>query len=84
VNTQQRRTLEAVFADPVSPAIAWTAIKGLLVAVGCAVVEGRGSRVRFAKDGMVATFHRPHPAKEAKRYQVREVRAYLIRLGVKP
>ena len=48
------------------------------------LVEGRGSRVRFVKDNLIETFHRPHPAKEAKRYQVRAARDYLIRLGVRP
>lgn len=56
----------------------------LLVAVGCVVVEGRGSQVRFVKDGMIETFHRPHPAKVAKRYQVAAARAFLLGLGVKP
>ncbi|XQZ56034.1 type II toxin-antitoxin system HicA family toxin (plasmid) [Paracoccus yeei] len=45
---------------------------------------GRGSRVRFEKDGEVATFHRPHPAKEAKRYQMRDARDFLERIGVRP
>jgi hypothetical protein len=48
------------------------------------VIEGKGSRVRFAKDLIVASFHRPHPAKEAKRYQVRDAREFLIKLGVTP
>lgn len=48
------------------------------------VIEGRGSRARFEKDGEVETFHRPHPAKEAKRYQVRAARAFLERIGVTP
>ena len=48
------------------------------------VIEGRGSRVRFEKDGEVETFHRPHPAKEAKRYQVRAARAFLERMGITP
>ena len=52
--------------------------------VGCEAIEGKGSRVRFAKDGMVATFHRPHPEKEAKKYQVEDARAYLLRLGIEP
>jgi hypothetical protein len=56
----------------------------LLVAAGAQVIEGRGSRVRFEKDGEVETFHRPHPAKEAKRYQVRAARAFLERIGVTP
>ena len=84
MNSRHRRTLQAVFADPVSPSIAWTAIENLLVAAGCEIIEGRGSRIRFVKDGMIETFHRPHPEKEAKRYQVSAARAYLERLGVTP
>lgn len=84
MNSKQRKTLAAVFKDPVSGSIEWAAIESLLIAQGCRIIEGRGSRVRFERDGAVETFHRPHPAKEAKRYQVRAVRAYLIRLGVEP
>lgn len=84
MNSRQRKTLEAVFRDPVSGTIEWTAIESLLLAVGCTVTEGSGSRVRFVKDDEYEAFHRPHPAKEAKRYQVRAARDFLIRLGVKP
>lgn len=84
MNSKQRKTLAAIFKDPVSGTIDWSAIENLLVAVGCRVIEGEGSRVRFVKDGEVESFHRPHPAKEAKRYQVRAARAYLIRLGIEP
>jgi hypothetical protein len=84
VNSKHARTLKAVFKDPVSASVAWADIEGLLAAVGCEVVEGAGSRVRFVMNGELETFHRPHPAKEAKRYQVRAARDYLIRLGVKP
>jgi len=84
MNSKQRRTLEAVFADPVSGSLEWAAIESLLLAVGCRLIEGSGSRVRFELDGHVASFHRPHPAKEAKRYQVRDARSYLIAIGVKP
>jgi hypothetical protein len=84
MNNRHRKTLAAVFADPVSGTIEWSAIEGLLLAAGARLVEGRGSRVRFEKDGAVATFHRPHPAKEAKRYQVRDARDFLERIGVRP
>ena len=84
VNSKHRKTLRAVFADPVSAGIEWAAIESLLIAVGCRAIEGSGSRVRFECRGQIATFHRPHPAKEAKRYQVRDARAYLDRLGVRP
>jgi len=84
MNGTHRKTLAAVFADPVSATLEWRRIEALLVAVGCRVIEGTGSRVRFEKDGHIATFHRPHPAKEAKPYQVRDVRQYLENLGVRP
>lgn len=84
MNSKQRKTLAAVFAEPVSGTVEWSAIESLLVAVGCEVIEGSGSRVRFVFDGAVAAFHRPHPAKEAKRYQVRDAREFLLRIGVKP
>jgi hypothetical protein len=84
MNSKQRKTLAAVFTDPVSGTVEWSAVESLLLAAGCQIVEGSGSRVRFMFGEMVATFHRPHPAKEAKRYQVRDARAFLIRIGVRP
>ena len=84
MNSKQKRTLVAVFADPVSATIEWAAVESLLIAVGCQVVEGSGSRVRFVQGVEAEFFHRPHPAKEAKRYQIRAARDFLIRLGVEP
>ena len=45
---------------------------------------GRGSRVRFEFNGRITAFHRPHPAKEAKPYQVEQARDFLTAIGVKP
>jgi hypothetical protein len=73
-----------IFTDPMTRSLEWRRIEALLVAVGCRVIEGNGSRVRFEKDGIIGTFHRPHPAKEAKPYQVRDARQFLENLGVKP
>ena len=84
MNGKHRKTLAVIFTDPVSSTIEWAAIERLLVAAGAQVIEGRGSRVRFDKDGEVETFHHPHPAKDAKRYQVRAARAFLERIGVTP
>ena len=84
MNARHAKTLAAIFRQPASANVEWAAIEAVLVAVGCTLVEGSGSRVRFVKDTMIETFHRPHPAKEARRYQVRAARDYLIRLGVTP
>jgi hypothetical protein len=53
------------------------------LAAGAKRIEDSGSRVRFEKGGVIATFHRPHPEKEAKRYQVRDAREFLSKIGVK-
>ena len=74
MNSRHRRTLEIVFTD----------LEGLMIAAGALAIEGRGSRVRFISGDEVETFHRPHPAKEAKRYQVRAARDFLERIGVTP
>ena len=84
MNSKHKKTLQAVFAEPVSGTIAWASIESLLVAVGCEIVEGAGSRVRFVHGDRIESFHRPHPAKEAKRYQVRAARDFLLRIGIKP
>jgi hypothetical protein len=47
-------------------------------------MTGRGSRARFEFDGRITAFHRPHPAKEAKPYQVEQARDFLTAIGVKP
>ena len=84
MNSKHQKTLAAVFTDPVSGTIEWASVENLLLAAGARLIEGSGSRVRFEKDGEVGTFHRPHPAKEAKRYQVRDARDFLERIGVRP
>lgn len=84
MNAKHRKTLEAIFAKPTTASLEWVRIEALLKALGCQVIEGRGSRVRFAYGERVASFHRPHPAKEAKPYQVEDARAFLELIGVKP
>ena len=84
MNKRQRETLERIFQTPVSTSLAWRDIEALFLAVGARTVEGSESRVRFELNGVVATFHRPHPEKEAKPYQVRDARRFLEQAGIKP
>lgn len=84
MKAKHRKTLEAIFARPTTATLEWARIEALFVAIGCNVIEGRGSRVRFEHGGRIATFHRPHPAKEAKPYQVEDARAFLESIGVRP
>jgi len=84
MNSKHRKTLEAIFSKPTPSALEWARIEALFMAVGCTVVEGNGSRVRFVLGKHVGTFHRPHPTKEAKPYQVADAKTFLQLIGVKP
>lgn len=96
MNKKHRQTLAAIFAKPTQANIVFRDIEALLLALGCERTEGAGSRVRFDKEiietdqdnGETKTTtlaflaHRPHPGKEAKRYQIEQVREYLQAIGV--
>ena len=84
MNGKHRKTLEAIFSEPVNGNIEWSRIEALLVSVGCRTIEGSGSSITFEKDGRKANFHRPHPRKEALKYRVKQVREYLQQLEVTP
>lgn len=79
-----RKTLETIFRQPTPSTLEWRRIESLFLAVGAEMIEGAGSRVRFTLKGVVGTFHRPHPQKEAKPYQVRDAREFLEKVGVLP
>jgi hypothetical protein len=84
MNSKQRKVLALVYRDLIPKSLEWLQIENLLLAVGAELIEGNGSRVRFHKGNIVATFHRPHPKKEAKPYQIKDARNFLIQLGIKP
>ena len=84
MNKRQRETLDRIFQTPAPASLAWRDVEALFLAMGARTVEGSGSRVRFELNGVVATFHRPHPEKEATPYQVRDARRFLEQAGIKP
>jgi hypothetical protein len=93
MNSRHRKTLEAVFSRPTPKSLLWSDVESLFRAIGCRVVEGEGSRVSFrftligegnAKEFFREDFHRPHPAKEAKTYQVEAAQKFLIKIGQRP
>ncbi len=73
-----------VFKDPVWSDISWQDIQTALLALGCEMKEGNGSRVRFTWNEVRATFHRPHPERVTDKGAVKSVRAYLLNAGFDP
>jgi len=84
VKTKHAKTLQAIFALPTRASIAFGEIEALLVALGAEKTEREGSRVKFTLCGVEWHAHGPHPGKEAKKYQVEQVREFLTKLEIKP
>lgn len=84
MNARHRKTLHAIFAKPTLPSIVFADIEALVIGLGGEVHEREGSRVKILLHGEEWRCHRPHPGKEAKRYQVEEARELLERAGVTP
>lgn len=84
MNSKHRKTLSAVWADPVNGNLEWALVGALLVALECRAVEGAGSSVTFDRHGRKASFHRFHPGKQALRYRVKAAREFLQHMGIEP
>jgi hypothetical protein len=59
---KHERTLELIFARPVSGNVRWADIKTLFRELGAEIEEHEGSRVEVYLFGVVRIFHRPHPS----------------------
>jgi hypothetical protein len=84
MNSKHRKTLEAIFADPVRADIKWADIESLFAVCGGSMEEARGSRVCAEINGLFAHFHRPHPQPDTDKGAVKSVRRFLENAGVKP
>jgi len=84
MSAKHKRTLAAIFEDPVRSTLPWREIEAILKAVGAEITDGAGSRVRIALNEVRAVFHRPHPQKETDRGAIKSMRRFLSEAGVTP
>ena len=84
LGNRHRKTLAAIFEEPVLTGIHWSDIEKLLEASGAEISEGRGSRVRIALNDVRTVFHRPHPQKETDKGAVKSMRRFLVEAGIRP
>lgn len=82
MNNKHRKTLQAVFKNPVLANVVWRDIENMLDGLGAIVEEAEGSRVTIELNDVIAVFHRPHPRKETDKGAVKSVRRFLIEAGV--
>lgn len=81
---KHQRTLELIFARPVSANVRWTDVEALLEELGAEISEREGSRVEVFLFGLVRVFHRPHPSPDTDKGAVAAIRKWLEENGVKP
>ena len=82
--SKHRRTLQAIFADPIRANVNWADIEAMVSAFGAEISEGKGSRVRIALNEVRAVFHRSHPQKETDKGALRSMRRFLTEPGFTP
>ena len=82
INKKHRKTLQAIFHEPILSDLKWSDIEAMLKALNAEISEGRGSRVRIALNGVKAVFHRPHPQKETDKGALKSMRRFLKEAGI--
>ena len=81
---KHKKTLEAVYARPVSGNVHWRDIEALFVELGAEISEREGSRVAVVLFGEVRVFHRPHPSPSTDKGALSSIRKWLKQHGVSP
>ena len=84
MNNKNRKTLKAIFEEPIRSNIRWNDIENLVKDLGGNIKQGRGSRVMFELNGKIGRFHQPHPQPEIKKYVVKDLRDFLKAAGILP
>lgn len=83
VSRRHDKTLAAIFRVPTVASLKFSDVEKFLASLGADIIEGRGSRVSFLfPDNHKWEAHRPHPGKEAKKYQVESLRRFLESRGL--
>jgi len=83
VNNKSKKILVSIYSNPIKANILWADIEKLMIDLGATIREGKGSAGVFVYKKTIFPFHRPHPQKEAKRYQIKLLRKFLTEHGIK-
>lgn len=81
---KHQKTLDAIYARPVSANIQWRDIEALLLELGADISEREGSRIAVVLFDEVRVFHRPHPSTDTDKGAVASIRKWFEQHGVAP
>ena len=83
MNSKHKKTLKAIFVDPVNGNIEWRRIEALFLALGVIRIEREDSAVSFVLNNIRVDFHHSHPDKAALQYRMKDARNFLEQAGIK-
>jgi hypothetical protein len=81
---KHQKTLDAIYARPVSANIQWRDIEALFLELGAEISEREGSRIAVVLFDEVRVFHRPHPSPDTDKGAVASIRKWFEQHGVAP
>lgn len=81
---KHQKSLDAIYARPVSANIQWRDIEALFIELGAEISEREGSRIAVVLFDEVRVFHRPHPSPDTDKGAVASIRKWFEQHGVAP
>ena len=81
---KHQKTLDAIYARPVSANIQWRDIEALFAELGADISEREGSRIAVVLFDEVRVFHRPHPSPDTDKGAVASIRKWFEQHGIAP
>jgi hypothetical protein len=81
---KHQKTLDAIYARPVSANIQWRDIEALFVELGADISEREGSRIAVVLFDEIRVFHRPHPSPDTDKGAIASIRKWFEQHGVTP
>ena len=81
---KHQKTLDAIYARPVSANIQWRDIEALFVELGAEISEREDSRIAVVLFDELRVFHRPHPSPDTDKGAVASIRKWFEQHGVVP
>ena len=73
---KHQKTLERIYAHPISANIKWKEIEALFRYLGAELIEREGSRIEVFLFEEVRVFHRPHPRPDTDKGAVASIRKW--------
>ncbi len=84
VKRKHIKTVQAIFAHPITANLQWRDIESLFIALGAKIEEREGSRIAVILFDQVQVFHRPHPSPNTDKGAIASIKRWLVANDLTP